>query len=379
MAGLKWKCNFEEVLERHRRFFRREMQDGILVSFHGVDVDTIDEWDAFDRKWGLRKEGSSRRFPCNEEIFDRESIGMTAKRGAVQDDWLPVSYSMLDAGESMVCGMFGEDMEFMHRYHAPAVSIPEPFLPDYSSLPDLQFSLDHAWTRRFLAIQKYFAEHAGDRFAQHPCLTMDALNFVCEARGATQSFLDLYEHPDELRQLMEVGLDFNIRFQQAQMDRMGGFRDGCFVWLGQWVPFDKAVSLSVDAYVMCSPQSYVDFGFEYQSRLIRHFGHGIMHFHCNRTDLAAEVAKLPGLELFQYGGDPHDPKPEIDYLPEMKAIMGSIPIMVFCPMAVFRSRLAAGTLPSNVWYQVHGETISVEQANRLMEKVRTYRVAGRST
>jgi len=99
VAGLKWKCNFEEVLERRRRFFGREMQDSILVSFNCVDVDTRDEWDAFDRKWGKHEAGDSRPFPANEEIFDRESIGME-KRGSVRDDWLPVSYSTLDGGET---------------------------------------------------------------------------------------------------------------------------------------------------------------------------------------------------------------------------------------------------------------------------------------
>jgi hypothetical protein len=121
---------------------------------------------------------------------------------------------------------------------------------------------------------------------------MDALHFACEMRGATQTYLDIYEHPDGLRQLMEIGLDFNIRFQEAQMERIGGFGNGCFVWLGDWVPFPRAVSLSVDAYVVCSPECYARLGFEYQSRLIRHFGHGLLHFHCNRADLAAVAAKL---------------------------------------------------------------------------------------
>ncbi len=246
-------------------------------------------------------------------------------------------------------------------------------MPDYSSLSDYRFSLTNPWTRRFLSIQEYFADRAGGLFAQHPCLTMDALNFVCEVRGATQAYLDVYEHPDQLRQLMEIGLDFNVRFQEAQMDRIGSFRGGCFVWLADWVPFPTAVSLSVDAYVMCSTECYARAGFEYQRRLIKHFGHGLMHFHCNRTDLAAEVAKLPGLELFQFGGDPKDPRPQIDCLPEMRAVVGEIPIQISCPLDDFLSRMDAGTLPPNVWYNVKGPSISVEQANQLMARVRNYR------
>jgi hypothetical protein len=373
MSGLKWKRDLDATLDRRRRFFGREMQDSILASLGCVQVDTGDEWDRFDARWGAYEDGERRPFPCNEEVFERETVGME-KRGQVEDDWLPVSYSILDAGESMVCGMFGKDMEFIHRAHRPAFSVPMPFLPDYASLSDCRFSLDNPWTQRFLSIQDYFEQHAGSHCAQHPCLTMDALNFVCEVRGATQTYIDVYEHPDELRKLMEIGLDFNIRFQNAQRDRIARFREGCFEWLGQWVPYASAVSLSVDAYVLCSPRTYADLGFEYQCRLVEHFGHGLMHFHCNRTDLAREVAKLPGLELFQYGGDPRDPRPDIDYLPEMRAILGDTPIMAACSLDLFRARLDSSALPPNVWYHVHGEPITVDQGNRLAAKVRNYRV-----
>ena len=373
MLGLKWKDNLDETLDRRSRFLRRQMQDSILVSFSSVNLSVRDEWERFDRKWGEYEAGSRRDFPSNEEIFDRETIGM-AQRGMVQDDWLPVSYSILDAGESMIRGLFGKEMEFLHRRHQAAFSLPEVLMPDYSSLSDCRFSFDYPWTRKFLSVQEYFTERAGGLLAQHPCLTMDALHFACEMRGATQTYLDIYEHPDELRRLMEIGLDFNIRFQEAQMERIGGFGDGCFVWLGDWVPFPKAVSLSVDAYVVCSPECYSRFGFEYQSRLIKHFGHGLMHFHCNRTDLAAVVAKLPGLELFQFGGDPKDPTPEIEHLPEMRAVLGDIPIRTTCSLKEFLSRMEAGTLLPNVWYDV-GQSISVEQANQVMKQVRNYHVS----
>jgi len=117
-------------------------------------------------------------------------------------------------------------------------------------------------------------------------------------------------------------------------------------------------------------------GFDYQSRLLKHFGHGLMHFHCNRTDLAAEVARLPGLDLFQYGDDPSDPRPSIEYLPEMRAILGEIPIMVACSLEHFCSRLDAGSLLPNVWYQVHGPPLSVDDANSLVAKAHRYRASG---
>ena len=372
MSGLSWKRNADEILERRRRFFRREMMDGILATLP-VRVDAEDEWQAFEKKWGTYPEGEPRPFPSNEEVFERSVMGLE-ERGKAEDDWLPVDYSILDAGESMVGAMFGRPVKFYHRPRSAAFSKAESVVPDYAQLPDLSFSPDNEWARRFLSIQEYFEEHSSGRFAQHPCLTMDALNFVCEMREATRAYLDVYEYPDEMKRLMDIGLDFNIRFQEAQMERIAAHADGCFVWLGDWVPFDRAISLSVDAYVVCSPATYAEFGFDWQRRLIEHFGHGLMHFHCNRTDLAAEVAKLPNLELFQFGGDSRDPVPSVDRVPEMRQAVGDIPILVDCPLDRFRTGLSEGTLIPNVCYQVtSNHPLSIDEANRLAGAVRAYR------
>ena len=143
-------------------------------------------------------------------------------------------------------------------------------------------------------------------------------------------------------------------------------------WHGR-APFERAVSMSVDAYVICSVETYARFGFEYNQRLIDRFGHGLMHFHCNRTDLAAEVARLRGLELFQFGGDTRDDVPDIDRVPAMRSAVGDIPIQVACRIETFRDRLQQRTLPPNVWYTVGGKGLAIDEANTLMEQVRSYR------
>lgn len=373
-SGLGWKLNAEEILERSRLFLNRKMMDGILATLP-VKIDSEKEWRAFEKRWSQYSSSDKRPFPSNEEIFERNIIGLQA-RGQVEDDWLPVVYSVLDCGDGMLSGIFGGDICYFHRKRQPAYSgVSVPILKDYGNLPALPDGMSGFWTNRFLDIQRYFESHMDDHFAQHPSLTMDALNFACELRGPTSAYTDLYEHPDELKALMEIALDFNIRFQEAQMAMTGTYSDGSFNWLSHWAPFPRSICLSVDAYVVCSVQSYVDFGFDYQARLIEHFGHGLMHFHCNRPDLAAEVAKLPNLELFQFGGDTRDKVSSMDRLPEMRQVVGDIPIMVACDLHEFQVRLADRTLMPNVWYVVGAnEPLTVDDANRLMDKVRTYKM-----
>jgi hypothetical protein len=395
VAGLAWKRNCEEVLDRRRRFFGRRMLDGILatlpVDLEGcrrppegslklrespgqpVDMGAESEWRAFEARWPQYEDNTERPFPSNEEILERVSVGEEA-RGRVEDDHLPVFYSILDAGESMVGAMFGAPTRFVHRRRGPTFSKAEPLLPDYRELPGLGFSLEGPWVRRFLAVQEFVRDRAAGRFGQYPCIVIDALNFAIEFREATPAYLDIYEHPEELRRLMELGLDFNTRFQEAQMARCGGAAGGSFAMIAEWVPFPKAVAMGVDAYLICSVENYADFGFDYQRRLIERFGHGLMHFHSSRIDLAAEVAKLPGLELLQFGGDPRDPAPTVEHLPEMRRAVGDIPLQVFVELGTFVERLGRRELPGNVWYIVDGPGLSVDAANRLMDRVRAYRV-----
>ena len=348
------------------------MQDGILCTLP-VAIDREWQWQDFERKWGTFTEGQERPFPSNEEILDRLVIALEA-RGRARDDWLPVLYSTLDAGEGIAAALMGAaSIRFIHRARAPTFSKAETVLPDYSDLGELRFSLENPWMQRLLDLQRHFERLAGSRFAQHPFLTMDAMNFACELREATNAYLDVYEHPDELRRLMEIGLDFNIRFQEAQMDLIGPHRDGCFVWLTDWAPFERAVSMSVDAHVICSAKTYVEFGFDYNQRLIGHFGHGLMHFHCNRADLAAEVARLRGLELLQVGGDTRDGVADIDRAEDLRSAVDDIPLQVACELATFRRRLDERTLLPNVWYTVYGQALAAEEANGLMDTVRAYR------
>jgi len=57
----------------------------------------------------------------------------------------------------------------------------------------------------------------------------------------------------------------------------------------------------------------------------------------------------------------------------MKQVLGDVPLMVSCSMDYFMEHTEDGTLPTNVWYGVGGGPLSVDEANRLMEKVRAYR------
>jgi hypothetical protein len=57
----------------------------------------------------------------------------------------------------------------------------------------------------------------------------------------------------------------------------------------------------------------------------------------------------------------------------MRRAVGEIPLMTDAPQKVFLERLERRELPPNVWYHVSGPPMEIDQANRLMDKVRKYR------
>ena len=62
-----------------------------------------------------------------------------------------------------------------------------------------------------------------------------------------------------------------------------------------------------------------------------------------------------------------------DVLAELKRRVGDVPVAVFAPYAKFAERLDRHDLPGGVMYQVKNVP-DVATANRLMERVRAYRV-----
>jgi hypothetical protein len=64
----------------------------------------------------------------------------------------------------------------------------------------------------------------------------------------------------------------------------------------------------------------------------------------------------------------------IDRMPEMRRVVGEVPIQVGCNLREFQTRLAERRLLPNVWHTVGGEeALDPDDANRLAEKVRACR------
>ena len=71
-----------------------------------------------------------------------------------------------------------------------------PLLTDWSEFDRLRFDPSHPWWQRYLRQLEVFVEASRGKWGISHFILIDALNFVFELVGATQTYLSLDEHPE---------------------------------------------------------------------------------------------------------------------------------------------------------------------------------------
>jgi len=346
-----YKPNLERTLERRRAFYQREMLDQVLVCF-SVD--------------GLPRVSHLRFVPDYVQMCQVQVDYFEARR-ELDDDWVPLAQTHFGMG--LFGAIFGSEIVWRPE-SATSWSRPpfqEEWPDDYAER--LRFDPHHPLVDLVRRSIRHHREHSRGRFGVGVLETIDALNLVNELRGATQGFMDLYLHPDIVRDVMELGVQWNIEWLEMQMEEAGPFAGG-WASLADWFPW-RTVWLSVDAYGSCKLETYVEMGREFMQRLIDHFGYGWQHLHSDGVRLLPEIVKLRNLVGIQIGEDVGYPRP-FEIVRELQAVAGTVPLQIGCTWQEFRAGLEDGTLAGGVEYHVSGAP-SVSAANRLAAQAREYR------
>jgi hypothetical protein len=199
--------------------------------------------------------------------------------------------------------------------------------------------------------------------------TVDSLNFAENVMGP-RAFLELYDHPRELLMLFDFALDFNIRLIEMQRKYIARYEGGYFDLHEEWLP-GNCVWLSIDAWGLCSPETFRDLGRYHLQKIIDHFGGGWLHMHNSHLHLLEEVITLKGLVGI---GILDDPRQEgcFERLPGIQSRTGDIPLQISCTKDQLLQTIEQKTLPRNVMYWVDSGVATVEEGNRIMEMVRDY-------
>lgn len=364
METLIYKPDLDTTIERLRSLYERRAADRVFAIFEMAGP-------ALECFRAAYPEGfCSYPDPAERIAFWNAHL---REHAVINDDSIPSAY-LSEFDQGLYGGLLGGDVQFMSHDNGWISSMVAPLIDDWSGLDRIAGLLpveNRPWFERYTRQVDIFREGAADRFGISHFILIDGLNFAFELVGATKTYEGLIEAPDMVRRAIDLGFEVNLAVQKEFFARTPRLRGGTFSNMVQWVP-GTVVSESVDPFHMTSVAYFEEWGRPNIERMFGSFDGGVLHIHGNGRHLLEAVCTLPGLRAIFMGDDRGFPR-AFDITDELRARAGDTPLVVQADYATFAERLGRGELTGGVLYHVTGAP-SADDANRLMEKVRAYRV-----
>lgn len=297
--------------------------------------------------------------------------GMLAERAALSDDSIPSAYlSEMDQG--LYGGIVGGKAQFMaHPENGWISSMVWPILQEWAGMETLAIDYAGEWYQFYLRELLSFRKLGESKFGVSHFILIDGLNFVFELFGATRTYLEILDNPDQVRKALDFAYALNVDVQNTFFDNIPLFEGGTFSNMVEWIP-GRVVSESVDPYHMTSVDYFEKWGREPVERILARFDGGVLHIHGNGRHLLEAVATIRGLRAVYLLDDLHYPS-AFSQLKALKGRVGMLPVVVNADFAEFADALNTHQLPGGVLYKVQNAP-GVDAANRLMDRVREYRL-----
>jgi len=362
MSVFAYKPNAEEVATGLRSLYERRAEDRIFATM-AVPSGAIAE---FRRQYGDPR--CDYPHPADRaEFWDR----LFSERAAVEDDSMPAAY-LSEFDQGLYGGLLGGEVRFMcHPETGWISSMVPPLLGDWPEFDTLRFDRSHFWWQRYLEQLRVFVDRSAGKWGVSHFILIDALNFVFELIGATETYLSVEQCPENVRRAIDFAFDLNVQVQRTFFETVPATFGGTLSNFAQWIP-GRIVSESLDPFHMTSVDYFEQWGREPAQRIIAEFDGGVIHVHGNGRHLLEAASSINALKAILLLDDLGF-APAFDVLEELKQRTGNTPISVFAKFGQFADRLERHTLPGGVLYQVT-DVPDVDSANRCMERVRRYRV-----
>jgi len=354
---LAYKPNADSVVSRLRTFYERRTPEGLCAAF-SIPHPSLQE---FKR---THADG-----PCGyPDPSERIAFwdGYLSEWSRLEDDSIPCAY-LSEFDQGLYGGVLGSEVRFTCDATTGWISsMVFPLLESWDEFARLSFTPNNMWFQRYERQLDRFEEGARGKFGISHLILINGLNFVFELVGATKTYMDLLDHPDQIRKAMELGYTVNLAIQQSFFSHIPLLAGGTCAFGAQWLP-GRIISESVDPFHLTSVEYFEEWGRPLLERTFAQFDGGITHLHGNGRHLLEAVCRVKGLKALVLGDDKGYP-PAIEALPDLRRRAGDTPLILAVEYPEFRRRLDAGQLTGGALYLVQN-TPSAAIANQCMDKL----------
>lgn len=203
----------------------------------------------------------------------------------------------------------------------------EPIVPDWEKAPEIPTPEGQEWLEKLLEFTEALVMRAGGRYAIGPTLMRGSSDLAAAVRGHTEMIYDMYDHPEELRRLIDLGTEQVIEVNRRQLELIPPFAGGYVcrfyrTWSPEW-----AITTQQDAAASYSPALYRRFLLGSDEKVCSAFPYTIMHLHSPTVWPVDQLLELDSLNCIEINYDDNGPKlPELGLM--LKRVQEAKPLII---------------------------------------------------
>ncbi|MCD6318186.1 hypothetical protein J7M02_03875 [Candidatus Aerophobetes bacterium] len=302
---MKYKDNFEEVINRYRAFWKKEKADRVLF--------LADLGPSFDPpiKYHLQPE---KQFEHFDKVFK--------ERKSYKDDYLPCATPRLGLATSG--GIWGCEIEFTSE-SSWCKSHP---LDNWDKLSNIvQFKRDSFWYQTILKQTEYLSRRSDGKFCVGQLDPLGPADIIDQLRGTSNFLLDFYEHPRELKKLAEIIANQYIKNLNEIHSLLPHPANGTCYRIGIWSP-GRGVWLGEDIANSFSSDHYREFIMPWDKKIIESFDHSYFHLHTSALHILDDLMEIKRLNCIEFAEDPN--YPTINIISKIRKVQKEKCVIVTC-------------------------------------------------
>lgn len=339
-------AELKDVLARHQAFWDMSEVDRPLIgASHGHPF-------AFDDfQWGEQSEGEMTPAMVDVPSFLNQYEARLESRGLMEGDvfWVgepPRAIPWMEA-------IMGSQV----RFSVSGRSIwAERVVGDWSGLDALANYRESPWLALLLELIRGLVELSDGRFPVVMPLQRGPLDVAAALRGLDRLCLDLYDYPDEFKQLLNLCTEANLYVAQTLAEIIPQFHGGHANYFGLWAPGWPYLHQQ-DAMASFSPRAYEQAVRAGDEIIMSVFDHSIRKFHSASLHILEEASSLECVKGVQITLDPTGPTLE-ELIPVFGEVQQRKPLLINCTsreaMEQLRDALSSRGLCLYYWETAEG-------------------------